>query len=74
MKGFHEHGYGKLTLDDAVRNRRKTHERLLNRIDIKRKRSMLTRMFKTIYTRRKENKLGYKNFGLKREIGLEVFD
>ena len=71
---LHGHGYGKLTLDNAVGNRRKTHEGLLNRIDIKRKMTMLTRMYKAIYTRRKENRLRYKNFVLKREIGLEVSD
>ena len=35
---FHGHAYGKLTLDDLVGSRRKTHEGLLNRIDNKRKR------------------------------------
>ena len=54
---FHGHAYGKLTLDDAVGNRRKTPEGLFSIIDIKRERTMLTRMPKAFYTRRKENNL-----------------
>ena len=70
----HGRRFEKLTFDDLTENRKRHMKDYLVDYTSKEKKTILKRMFMDIYTRRKEEKLGCKHFGLKHEIGLEILD